>query len=119
MADTLPMQMDLLKAGYSNGQVGQRPFDMGYKSMFVLQDIVNKKKVHDPIYTGLDVCTPENRGDLHRQVDSAASLHPKGCRALRPAAFLFLTGSDARRRLARPISGEVARVGAARTSVPS
>jgi ribose transport system substrate-binding protein len=60
VADTLPMQMDLLKAGFSNGQVGQRPFDMGYKSMFVLQDIVNKKKVEDPIYTGLDVCTPQN-----------------------------------------------------------
>ena len=60
VADTLPMQMDLLKAGFSNGQVGQRPFDMGYKSMFVLQDIVNKKHVDDPIYTGLDVCTPQN-----------------------------------------------------------
>jgi ribose transport system substrate-binding protein len=55
------MQMDLLKAGYSHGQVGQRPFDMGYKSMFVLQDVVNKKKVPDPMYTGLDVCTPENQ----------------------------------------------------------
>jgi hypothetical protein len=32
--------------------VGQRPFDMGYKSMFVLQDLVNKKAVADPIYTG-------------------------------------------------------------------
>ena len=59
VADTLPMQMDLLKAGYSSGQVGQRPFDMGYKSMFVLKDIVNEKKVADPIYTGLDVCEPE------------------------------------------------------------
>src|SRR5215813_14258492 len=47
VADTLPMQMDLLKSGYSHGQVGQRPFDMGYKSMFVLQDLVNKKKVED------------------------------------------------------------------------
>jgi len=60
VADTLPMQMDLMKAGYSHGQVGQRPFDMGYKSMFVLKDLVDKKKVADPIYTGLDVCEPEN-----------------------------------------------------------
>jgi ribose transport system substrate-binding protein len=59
VADTLPMQMDLMKAGYSHGQVGQRPFDMGYKSMFVLKDLVDKKKVADPIYTGLDVCEPE------------------------------------------------------------
>ncbi|HXX11752.1 MAG TPA: substrate-binding domain-containing protein, partial [Burkholderiales bacterium] len=58
VADTLPVQMDLMKAGYSSGQVGQRPFDMGYKSMFILQDIVNGKQVSDPIYTGLDVCTP-------------------------------------------------------------
>jgi ribose transport system substrate-binding protein len=59
VADTLPMQMDLMKAGYSHGQVGQRPFDMGYKSMFVLKDLVDKKKVADPIYTGLDVCEPD------------------------------------------------------------
>jgi ribose transport system substrate-binding protein len=58
VADTLPVQMDLMKAGYSSGQVGQRPFDMGYKSMFILQDIVTGKKVEDPIYTGLDVCEP-------------------------------------------------------------
>ena len=58
VADTLPVQMELMKAGYSSGQVGQRPFDMGYKSMFILQDIVNGKQVADPIYTGLDVCTP-------------------------------------------------------------
>ena len=58
VADTLPVQMDLMKAGYSSGQVGQRPFDMGYKSMFILQDIVNGKQVTDPIYTGLDVCEP-------------------------------------------------------------
>jgi ribose transport system substrate-binding protein len=58
VADTLPVQMDLMKAGYSSGQVGQRPFDMGYKSMLILQDIVNGKKVDDPIYTGLDVCEP-------------------------------------------------------------
>ena len=32
VADTLPVQIDLLKAGLSKGQVGQRPFEMGYKS---------------------------------------------------------------------------------------
>ena len=58
VADTLPVQMELMKAGYSSGQVGQRPFDMGYKSMFILQEIVNGKQVADPIYTGLDVCEP-------------------------------------------------------------
>jgi ribose transport system substrate-binding protein len=60
VADTLPVQMDLLKAGYSHGQVGQRPFEMGYKAMFFLADIIeNQKNPDDPTFTGLDVCTPE------------------------------------------------------------
>ena len=60
VADTLPVQMDLLKAGLSLGQVGQRPFDMGYKTMGFLHDIVADKKMPaDPTYTGLDVCTPQ------------------------------------------------------------
>lgn len=61
VADTLPVQMDLMKEGLSLGQVGQRPFEMGYQSMLFLYDIVNDKKMpEDPTYTGLDVCTPEN-----------------------------------------------------------
>jgi len=60
VADTLPMQMEQLADGLSHGQVGQRPFEMGYKAMYVLKDIVEGKEVEDPIYTGLDVCTAEN-----------------------------------------------------------
>ena len=30
--DTLPPQMDALKAGHSHAQVGQRPFEMGYRA---------------------------------------------------------------------------------------
>ncbi|HSU06599.1 MAG TPA: sugar-binding protein [Acetobacteraceae bacterium] len=61
VADTLPVQIDLLKAGLSLGQVGQRPFDMGYKSMVALKDIKDGKPAPaDPTYTGLDVCTPQN-----------------------------------------------------------
>jgi ribose transport system substrate-binding protein len=61
VADTLPMQMDLLKEGLSDGQVGQRPFEMGYQTMHFLLDIVeNGKNPEDPTYTGLDVCTPDN-----------------------------------------------------------
>jgi ribose transport system substrate-binding protein len=60
VADTLPVQMELLKAGLSKGQVGQRPFEMGYKSMYFLKDIKDgKAPPADPTYTGLDVCTPE------------------------------------------------------------
>src|SRR5215218_9455899 len=61
VADTLPAQMDLLKAGLSKGQVGQRPFEMGYKTMLFLKDIKDGKAApKDPTYTGLDVCTPQN-----------------------------------------------------------
>ena len=60
VADTLPVQIDLLKAGYSKGQVGQRPFEMGYKAIYFLKDIKDgKKPPADPTYTGLDVCTPK------------------------------------------------------------
>jgi len=60
VADTLPVQLDQMKEGLSLGQVGQRPFEMGYKTMFALQDMANgKAPPKDPSYTGLDVCTPE------------------------------------------------------------
>ncbi len=60
VADTLPMQMAALKAGLSNGQVGQRPFEMGYRAMFILKDMQAGTMPEDPIFTGLDVCTKDN-----------------------------------------------------------
>ena len=61
VADTLPVQLELLKAGLSQAQVGQRPFEMGYKTMLFLKDIKDGKAApKDPTYTGLDVCTPKN-----------------------------------------------------------
>lgn len=62
-ADTLDMQMQQLKDGLSNGQVGQRPFQMGYLAMQRLLDLKNGKTLQDPEYTGLDVCTPDNVAD--------------------------------------------------------
>ncbi len=61
VADTLPVQMDLMKKGLSAGQVGQRPFAMGHDTMNYLYEIVTENKMPtDPTYTGLDVCTPKN-----------------------------------------------------------
>lgn len=60
VADTLPMQMAQLMDGLSHGQVGQRPYEMGYRGMFILRDLVKGMAVDDPIYTGLDVCTQDN-----------------------------------------------------------
>ncbi len=60
VADTLPVQIDLLKEGLASGNVGQRPFEMGYKAMYFLKDIKEgKAPPKDPTYTGLDVCTPK------------------------------------------------------------
>jgi ribose transport system substrate-binding protein len=61
VADTLPVQIDQMKEGLSLGQVGQRPFEMGYKTMFALKDVKEgKASPKDPTYTGLDVCTSKN-----------------------------------------------------------
>ncbi len=65
--ETLPMQMDALKAGLSQGQVGQRPFEMGYKAMFVLNDMTQGKPAKDPITIGLDVCAPETAATCKKQ----------------------------------------------------
>jgi ribose transport system substrate-binding protein len=58
--DTLPPQIEALKAGRSHVQVGQRPFEMGYRAPTVMLDMINGKKVEPVIYTGLDECTQEN-----------------------------------------------------------
>lgn len=58
--DTLPPQMEALKAGRSHVQVGQRPFEMGYRAPSVMIDILNGKAVDPIIYTGLDECTADN-----------------------------------------------------------
>src|SRR5919197_4611708 len=47
VADTLKMQLELLRDGYANALVGQRPFEMGEKAM-------------DIVYTGLDLVTKDN-----------------------------------------------------------
>jgi ribose transport system substrate-binding protein len=60
VADTLPVQIDQMKEGLSLGQVGQRPFEMGFKTMNALAEMTaGKPAPKDPTYTGLDVCTPE------------------------------------------------------------
>jgi ribose transport system substrate-binding protein len=60
VADTLPPQIEALKQGRSDAQVGQRPFEMGYRAPFVMKDMVEGKQVQPIYYTGLDECTPDN-----------------------------------------------------------
>ena len=61
VADTLPIQLELMKEGLSAGQVGQRPFEMGYKVIYAIKEMAEGGAAPaDPTYTGLDVCTPDN-----------------------------------------------------------
>ena len=51
--DTLPPQMEALKAGRSHVQVGQRPFEMGYRAPTVMIDLIGGQEggrsgVHRP-----------------------------------------------------------------------
>src|ERR1700753_41175 len=52
VADTLKMQLELLRDGYSNALTGQRPFEMGEKVIDTLLAIKKGEKVPDVIYTG-------------------------------------------------------------------
>ncbi|WP_426411041.1 sugar-binding protein [Bradyrhizobium ganzhouense] len=64
VADTLKMQLELLRDGYSNALTGQRPFEMGEKSMDTLLAIKKGQKVPEVIYTGLDLVTKDNVAQL-------------------------------------------------------
>jgi ribose transport system substrate-binding protein len=58
--DNFGPQMPLLKDGLSHFNVGQRPFDMAYKAVEVLNDLTDGKTVPPAIVTGLEVCTPQD-----------------------------------------------------------
>lgn len=60
VADTLKMQLELLRDGYANALVGQRPFEMGEKAMDTLVAIKKGEKVPEIVYTGLDLVTKDN-----------------------------------------------------------
>ncbi|MCX7888924.1 MAG: sugar-binding protein [Rhodobacteraceae bacterium] len=60
--DTLPPQTQAFRDGRSHAQVGQRPFEMGYRAPDVMIQLINGEKVDDPLYTGLDVCNGDDPG---------------------------------------------------------
>jgi ribose transport system substrate-binding protein len=57
--DNFGPQMPLLKDGLSDFNVGQRPFDMAYKAVELLNDLTDGKSVPPAVVTGLEVCTPD------------------------------------------------------------
>ena len=58
-ADTIGDEVAIAKEGLVTALVGQRPFEMGYKAPSVMLDLISKKKVADPVFTGLDECTKD------------------------------------------------------------
>ncbi|WP_417309186.1 sugar-binding protein [Devosia sp.] len=64
VADTLPVQLELLRDGYAHALVGQRPYEMGEVAMQTLLAIKNGETVDDIIYTGVDRVTADNVGDF-------------------------------------------------------
>jgi ribose transport system substrate-binding protein len=56
-ADTIGDEVAIAKEGRVDALVGQRPFEMGYKAPTVMIDLIEGKKVEDPVFTGLDECT--------------------------------------------------------------
>lgn len=60
--DTLPPQTKAYRDGRSHSQVGQRPFEMGYRAPDVMIQLINGEKISDPLYTGLDVCNDTDPG---------------------------------------------------------
>jgi ribose transport system substrate-binding protein len=58
--DTLPPILKVLSQGYANALVGQRPAEMGAKSIEVLMAICDKTPIQTLYDTGVDLVTPEN-----------------------------------------------------------
>ena len=58
-ADTIGDEVAIAKDGLVTALVGQRPFEMGYKAPSVMIDLIEGKKVDDPVFTGLDECTKD------------------------------------------------------------
>lgn len=58
-ADTIGDEVAIAGEGLVTALVGQRPFEMGYKAPSVMIDLIEGKKVEDPVFTGLDECTKD------------------------------------------------------------
>ena len=67
VADTLPIQLQLLKEGYADALVGQRPYEMGQRAMDILLALKKGEQVDEITYAGLDIVTPENVDQMLQQ----------------------------------------------------
>ncbi len=60
MPDTLRVEVELLRDGYAQVLVGQRPYEMGEKAMDMLLALKKGEKLPTINYVGLDVVTKDN-----------------------------------------------------------
>ncbi len=60
MPDTLRIEVELLRDGYAQVLVGQRPYEMGEKAIDILLALKKGQKVPMINYVGLDVVTKDN-----------------------------------------------------------
>ena len=70
MPDTLPVEVELLRDGYAQALVGQRPGEMGAKAMDLLLALRQGKPVPAVTYVGLDVVTKENAAQFLKSSQS-------------------------------------------------
>lgn len=66
MPDTLRIEVELLRDGYAQVLVGQRPYEMGEKAMDILLALKKGQKVPVINYVGLDVVTKDNAAQFLR-----------------------------------------------------
>ncbi len=64
VADTLKVQLELLRDGFANALVGQRPYEMGERAMDILLKLKKGEKVDDIVYAGIDRVTKDNVGTM-------------------------------------------------------
>ena len=60
VGSTSPNQIELAREGLGSGLVGEQPYDMAYKAIKTLKDIVSGKTVEDKIFSDINICSLEN-----------------------------------------------------------
>jgi ribose transport system substrate-binding protein len=64
VADTLPVQIQLLDQGFADTLVGQQPYEMGRIAMDLLLKLKTGEAVPEITYADLEIVTPENVKDV-------------------------------------------------------
>ncbi|MCQ4162495.1 sugar-binding protein [Roseomonas sp. GC11] len=66
VADTLRVQLELLRDGYASALVGQRPYEMGQRAMDALLALKKGEKVPEITHVGVDLVTRDKAAAMLR-----------------------------------------------------